>query len=205
MPIISFIILGMLTVSCIVIVIVLTKYRNAVDTLYSAKDEVEMLTQSLSRKRGELETVVAQLAQRTVDVNEILKEATVYETKFHELSKKFGEEVITNEALKVEVIRWKDEAGKSLSQRKSSEVRVGKIAENFAPLEKTFPYPIDTAVFSGQPIDFVCYDIDAENPGIHFVEIKSGNADLSAKQRKIRDLIKEGKVTFEVFRINPTE
>lgn len=127
----------------------------------------------------------------------VLQEAARYEEKFLELTKKYGSAVIENENLIKEVIRWKENAGKELSTRKSSEVRLGKTAEKFAALMEDFPYPLEDAVFSGQPIDYICYSED----GIHFVEVKSGTAALSSKQRKIKELVDSGKVSFEVFRI----
>lgn len=90
------------------------------------------------------------------------------------------------------------ELRKVKSQKKSSEVRTGLIAEQLAPFLDGFPYdPKGDIVFVGAPIDFLVYSED----GIHFVEVKSGNAQLSTKQRRIRDHIEAGRVTFEVYRI----
>lgn len=86
---------------------------------------------------------------------------------------------------------------KTVSQKKSSEVRTGLIAEQMAPFLEGFPYDPKSAVFLGRPLDFVVFDED----GIHFVEVKSGNAQLSSKQRMLRDSIRESRVTFEVYRI----
>jgi len=86
------------------------------------------------------------------------------------------------------------------SQKKSSEVRTGLIAEQLAPFLDGFPYDYKKGsdiTFAGRPIDFIIY---SEN-GIHFVEVKSGKAQLSTKQRRIRDQIANNEVTFEVYRI----
>lgn len=85
----------------------------------------------------------------------------------------------------------------TLSQKKSSEVRTGLIAEQMAPFLEGFPYAPGKAIFLGKPLDFLVFDEE----GIHFVEVKSGNAQLNSNQRKIRDQLKEKKVTFEVYRI----
>tara|TARA_R110000822_G_scaffold110654_2_gene240882 strand:+ start:1658 stop:2023 length:366 start_codon:yes stop_codon:yes gene_type:complete len=91
-----------------------------------------------------------------------------------------------------------DEYKKLLSQKKSSEVRLGQISENLAPFLKDFKYDPKKAHFMGMPIDYIIFEEDK----IVFLEIKSGEARLSAKQRKIRDLIKNKKVEWDEMRIN---
>lgn len=88
---------------------------------------------------------------------------------------------------------------KLLSQKKSSEVRLGQISEHFAPLLKDFPYDSKNVRFLGSPIDFVVFDLD--NNRIIFIEFKTGNAKETAKQRQVRDIIKAGNVTYEVMRV----
>lgn len=84
------------------------------------------------------------------------------------------------------------------SQMKSSQVRIGKIAENLAPFLDSFPYDPEKCRFVGNPIDFIVFDDDY----IRVVEVKSGDAQLAKVQRTIRDQIAEGRITFEVFRVN---
>ena len=86
---------------------------------------------------------------------------------------------------------------KLLGQKKSSEVRTGKITEQIAPFLADYPKNPRTARFIGDPIDFVHFDEDQ----VTFVEVKSGKSQLSKKQRGIRDLIKEGKVEFVIYRV----
>lgn len=87
-------------------------------------------------------------------------------------------------------------------QKKSSEVRLGKITESLAPLLSNFP--VDTnkvgtsTVFIGQPIDYIHFDPDE---GITFIEVKSGGAKLSSQQRKLKSLVEEGKVRWVNFSI----
>ena len=90
-----------------------------------------------------------------------------------------------------------DEFRKLLSHKKSSEVRLGNIAEQLAPFLSDFPYDPKSLRFLGQPIDFVLFGDDS----IRFIEVKSGNSNLSSSQRKARDLIRDGKVSFEIYRI----
>jgi len=109
------------------------------------------------------------------------------------------EELRTEEivGLKSRVEFQEDQYAKLLGQKKSSEVRTGKIAEQIAPFLEDYPLDPRTARFIGDPIDFVHFD----EGKVTFVEVKSGKSQLSKKQRAIRDLIKEGKVEFVIYRV----
>lgn len=88
---------------------------------------------------------------------------------------------------------------KLLSQKKSSEVLLGQISEHLAPFLDSFPIDEDLNEinFLGMPIDYIHFGKEK----VTFIEVKSGNSKLSRKQRKIRDLIKDGKVEFKTHRI----
>lgn len=83
------------------------------------------------------------------------------------------------------------------SQKRSSEVRLGLIAEQMAPYLSGFPCNTQDIHFLGQPIDYIGFD----EKGVHFIEVKSGEAKLSPKQRKIRDDIQAGKVFWHVVKV----
>lgn len=83
-------------------------------------------------------------------------------------------------------------------QAKSSQVKTGQIVEQLVGFLDDFPYPDDEIKALYQPLDLIVFREDE----IVFVEIKSGEAQLSEKQRKLRDLIEAKKVRFEVHRIN---
>lgn len=88
-----------------------------------------------------------------------------------------------------------------LSQKKSSETRIGQMTEHLVPFLDAFPYDPKNAHFMGQPIDFVVFDYD--DGKIVFVEVKTGNAKESARQKLIKNIIKNGRVYYEKIRINP--
>jgi predicted Holliday junction resolvase-like endonuclease len=90
---------------------------------------------------------------------------------------------------------------KLLNQKKSSEVRTGKIAEQIAPFLEDYPLNPGTARFLGDPIDFVHFDDDK----VTFVEVKSGKSQLNKRQREIRDLVQQGKVEFVIYRVEGKE
>ena len=91
-----------------------------------------------------------------------------------------------------------DNHKKVVSQKKSSEVRLGQIAENFMPLFNEFPYDRKKCVFICNPLDVIYFGEDE----IIFLEFKSGNSILSQKQNKLRQAIIHGKVSFETHRLN---
>jgi hypothetical protein len=90
-----------------------------------------------------------------------------------------------------------------LHRTKSSEVRLGKIAESLAPVLDDFPVdakkPGTTTVFLGQPIDFIHFDPDT---GVTFIEVKSGDAKLTTSQRRLKELIESGHVSWCTYRID---
>lgn len=86
-----------------------------------------------------------------------------------------------------------------LSQKKSSEIRTGHIAETLAPFFLLLEgHDIKKLRHMGQPIDFIAFDPD----GVTFIEIKSGKSTLSYNQRQIKQLIKDKKVFWKELRIN---
>jgi len=94
--------------------------------------------------------------------------------------------------------KLKQENATVLSHRKSSEVRTGQIAEQFAPFLKDFGHDPKRAHFLGQPIDYIIFNDDC----IIFKEIKSGNSQLSQKQKLIKHLIEQKQIKWEEMRIN---
>jgi len=89
------------------------------------------------------------------------------------------------------------EKSKIISQKKSSEVRLGHIAETLAPFLDQFDFDPEHCTFLGKPIDYISFG-DSE---ITFIEVKSGKSQLNIKQRKIRDQIKNNKVSWKEVRI----
>lgn len=92
---------------------------------------------------------------------------------------------------------WKKKYTNLLNQKKSSEVRVGLIGEQIAPFLDAWPFETKNFKFMGAPIDGISFEDD----GVVFIEIKTGHARLSPKQRQIRKQVRDGKVKFMEFRI----
>ena len=83
------------------------------------------------------------------------------------------------------------------SQKKSSEVRLGHIAETLAPFLDQFEFDPETCVFLGKPIDYISFGDDE----ITLIEVKSGKSQLNSRQRHIRDQVKAKLVSWKEVRI----
>ena len=85
-------------------------------------------------------------------------------------------------------------------QRKSSEVRTGHLVETLAPLLEDFPVdptrPGTATVFLGQPVDYLHFDPET---GVVFIEVKSGEARLNDRQRRLRELVEAGAVRWATY------
>ena len=90
-----------------------------------------------------------------------------------------------------------DSYSKLLSQKKSSEVVTGQIAEKLVPFLDQFNHDPREATFCGNPIDYVIFGQDQ----ITIMEIKTGNARLTKKQKHIKSLVQNGDVVWEEIRI----
>ena len=86
---------------------------------------------------------------------------------------------------------------KVVSQKKSSEVRLGHIAETLAPFLDQFDFDPENCMFLGRPIDYISF----EDEVVTLIEVKSGKSQLNSKQRHIRDLIKNKQVAWKEIRI----
>jgi predicted Holliday junction resolvase-like endonuclease len=109
--------------------------------------------------------------------------------KFEERVKKYIEE--------------KEEEIRRDAIERSSKILSGKALERLVPLLKNFNHSPHDVRWLGDPIDLVVFDgASNDNPQkITFVEIKSGTSELTEKQKKIKQIIKEGKVFWEEIRV----
>jgi predicted Holliday junction resolvase-like endonuclease len=109
--------------------------------------------------------------------------------KFEERVKKYIEE--------------KEEEIRRDAIERSSKILSGKALEKLVPLLKNFNHSPHDVRWLGDPIDLVVFDgASNDNPQkITFVEIKYGESELTEKQKKIKQIIKEGKVFWEEIRI----
>lgn len=84
------------------------------------------------------------------------------------------------------------------SLRRSESTRYGQITEQFMPFISEYPYDSKQFRFLGSPIDGVQFEEDK----IVMIEFKSAGSQLSTRQRRIRNLVREGKVDFQEIRVS---
>ncbi len=88
------------------------------------------------------------------------------------------------------------ELKQSNSKIKSLYVLHGHATEKLAPFSKEFKGDIREITFVGNPLDYIGFHKDS----ITFYEIKSGQSQLSGKQKAIRKLIENKQVNFKELR-----
>jgi len=132
-------------------------------------------------KRIEMESLQTKLIN--AQFNEQLKD---YLLDLRNLEEELGQEREKNRSL--------------LSQKKSSETRLGQISEHLVPFLENCHYDPKSMHFLGNPIDYIVFDFDGG--AITFVEVKSGNSKPSKRQKVIRNIIKTGRIFYDEIRIN---
>jgi predicted Holliday junction resolvase-like endonuclease len=86
---------------------------------------------------------------------------------------------------------------------RSRAVIAGRVAEHLVPYMPVFPYNPKDAHWIGSPVDLIVFDGADEGiiRNVIFLEIKTGSASLSSRQRQLRDAIEAGKVSWRVLRV----
>jgi predicted Holliday junction resolvase-like endonuclease len=102
--------------------------------------------------------------------------------------------------------RWRVEAEGEIradAVRRSAAVVSGKVSEHLAPYMGAFPYNPKDARFLGTPIDLLVFDGMSEDDlrEIVFLEIKTGGATLTTRERRVRDAVLARRVVWKEFRV----
>tara|TARA_A100001515_G_C4587228_1_gene214932 strand:+ start:248 stop:838 length:591 start_codon:yes stop_codon:yes gene_type:complete len=140
----------------------------------------ESLNQTINDLRSSFDKEQSFLNERKIELD--LKEQNLLEN-------------IAN--LESQLIEETENRKKIVSQKKSSEVRLGGIAETLAPFLDQFEFDPENCTFLGKPIDYISFGSDV----ITLIEVKSGNSQLNKKQRQIRDQVKSNLVEWKEIRI----
>jgi predicted Holliday junction resolvase-like endonuclease len=93
------------------------------------------------------------------------------------------------------------------SLKQSRAVIGGQVSEQIAPYLPGFEFNPSEARFIGKPIDFIIFK-GMDNKKIEeiiFVEVKSGNSNLTDLEKQIKKVISEGKVYWHEYRIPKNE
>ena len=196
-----------LFLGCAIIVIVFLLFRLK-DLKFNA-DSLEESNTSLERQLKQNKTthdlLESKLHRNILGIQEVLsQEQQSIKAKEQELKEKEAnllervkeaEKSITKAEKDLE--EETENRKRIVSQKKSSEVRLGNIAETLAPFLDQFDFNPEECNFLGKPIDYISFGEEE----ITFIEVKSGKSQLNSKQRHIRDLIKSKQVAWKEVRI----
>ncbi len=159
---------------------------------------IEKILKDQKEKQNEYEKKQEENNDFILNLKNELQKVTIERNNLKEhyisLEKKSSEEI---KLLSIKIEEVTNAKQKITSQKKSSEVRLGHIAETLAPFLDQFEFDPETCVFIGKPIDYISFSDDE----ITFIEVKSGKSQLNQKQRHIRDQVKSKLVKWKEVRI----
>jgi predicted Holliday junction resolvase-like endonuclease len=86
--------------------------------------------------------------------------------------------------------------------QRSQAVTAGKVFEQLVPYLPGFAFNPKDARFLGSPVDFVVFDglNDGAVRRVVFVEVKTGGAELSRRERQVRDAVEARQVAWVEIR-----
>ena len=87
--------------------------------------------------------------------------------------------------------------------QRSQAVTAGKVYEQLIPYLPGFPFNPKDVRFLGSPIDLVVFDGLAEGQvrRVVFLEVKTGRAGLTSRERSVRDAVQAGEVEWAELRV----
>jgi len=87
--------------------------------------------------------------------------------------------------------------------KRSRAVLGGQFSEQLSPYLPGFPADPTEARFIGKPVDFISFSGASKGTvdEVLFIEVKSGNAQLTGVERSLRTAIEKGKVRFIEYRV----
>ena len=102
---------------------------------------------------------------------------------------------------------WKVKEEKKIrtdAHARSRAVGWGKTIEKFVPWMAGFPCDPRDSMFLAKPIDYLCFTdrTNKRKSAVHFIEVKSGNANLSSDQEGIRAAVKNNRVYWHEVNVD---
>jgi len=84
----------------------------------------------------------------------------------------------------------------------SKAVNIGKNLEKILPTLKEFNWELCDCRFLGDPLDMLTFNGLSVNKihSLSFIEVKTGNARLNARQKMIKDAIEDNKVSYREYK-----
>lgn len=184
------------------------KYSSTSKLLKNLVKEIE----NSSKKILEIENSKNILELKINSLREILieKEQVLTKTKSEILNLKESfqlDKVLLKKDFELKLKESSDAARKDAIKKSRAVIR-GQATEHLAPYIMENVNPKDCR-FMGNPIDYIIFDglsdvtdkVAKDIKGVIFVDIKTGKSNLTTVQRRIRDAINDGRVSFQV--VNP--
>jgi len=167
--------LGVAAIVAILIYVVYKRsdlFKKAPPINEEAENRTQYEVKALHAQLGHFESL---LSNKETELTQVKEQATI-------LKNQLDQEIERNRTI--------------LSQKKSSEIRTGHIAETLAPFLMGNHDP-KRLRWLGQPVDYIAFDKD----GITFIEVKSGKSHLSHNQKYVKQLVLDKKVYWKEFRV----
>lgn len=161
---------------------------SEIDTILERERDKEIFyTQQINKLGDEINLLKNKTAELNILNTNLKKSYSELETDY----------IKNKNDLENQIFEISEQKKKVTSQKKSSEVRLGHIAETLAPFLDQFEFDPETCVFLGKPIDYISFGDDE----ITLIEVKSGKSQLNSRQRHIRDQVKAKLVSWKEVRI----
>ena len=176
------------------------QYRESLERVES-QEAYENLLFSIEREKEGVASTIENLQNH---VEYLQDENRLKVTQMDVLENEIAHIITQNEEKSQEIKKQKGRAA-------SAHTTKGQILEKWCPsLEHPDIDPDWEAknwAFMGQPIDYIVFDwrenkeINMADGKIVMLDVKSGKSQLTTKQRRIRDLIKAGRVEWRTIRL----
>ena len=87
--------------------------------------------------------------------------------------------------------------------KRSRAVLSGQFSEQIAPYFPNFPYSPTEVKFLGKPVDFIVFKgmDEKQIEEVIFLEIKTGQSQLNAQEKSLKESVQKGKVKWQEYRI----
>jgi predicted Holliday junction resolvase-like endonuclease len=165
-----------------------------------ARNETASKSAELKDLRASLEDWRASVQRQAADSLE--KQISIFRTEFGEVARKQA-----LEQAQLEFDQWKakhTQAEREDAIKKSRAVNRGLVAEQLAPHMAGFKYNPKDCSFLGRPCDYIVFDgLDAGMlKSIVFLEVKTGESQMNARERQVRDAVQDARVSYEIYRLD---
>jgi predicted Holliday junction resolvase-like endonuclease len=100
-------------------------------------------------------------------------------------------------------MRRSEQGARGDAVKRSRAVLTGQIGEQLAPFFPDFPCDPADARFLGKPVDYIVFSgLSAGMPReVVFVEVKTGDARLSAAEKALKETVEAGRVRWAEYRL----